>query len=174
MRYPIVIEPREGDQAYGVVVPDLPGCFSAGDTLDEAFAEAQEAAIGWIETELDEGHDIPQPSPMEVVVANPDYKGWIFGCIDVPSEPLSAKTECISITLPQCVLHRLDALAKAAGDSRSDYIAWLVMEKYAAIKSCTDSVSVAATKEPPAFPPTAPSESFSADADHPRRLHPGA
>ena len=37
MRYPIVIERGDDTHAYGVVVPDLPGCFSAGDTLDEAY-----------------------------------------------------------------------------------------------------------------------------------------
>jgi predicted RNase H-like HicB family nuclease len=44
MRYPIAIEPGSETTAFGVVVPDLPGCFSAGDTLDEAFTGAEEAA----------------------------------------------------------------------------------------------------------------------------------
>lgn len=37
MRYPIVIERGDETRAFGVVVPDLPGCISAGDTMDEAF-----------------------------------------------------------------------------------------------------------------------------------------
>jgi hypothetical protein len=36
MRYPVAIEQGTDDTAFGVVVPDLPGCFSAGDTLDGA------------------------------------------------------------------------------------------------------------------------------------------
>jgi predicted RNase H-like HicB family nuclease len=40
MRYPIAIETGDAEHAYGVVVPDLPGCFSAGDTLDEALANS--------------------------------------------------------------------------------------------------------------------------------------
>jgi len=43
MRFPIVIEPGDEQHAFGVVVPDLPGCFSAGDTLDEAIDNAKEA-----------------------------------------------------------------------------------------------------------------------------------
>jgi predicted RNase H-like HicB family nuclease len=43
MRYPIAIEPGDAKTAFGVAVPDLPGCFSAGDTLDEAIANAAEA-----------------------------------------------------------------------------------------------------------------------------------
>ena len=43
MRYPIVIEPGTDATAFGVIVPDLPGCFSAGDSLDEAVLGAEEA-----------------------------------------------------------------------------------------------------------------------------------
>ena len=50
MRYPIAIELGDETHAYGVVVPDLPGCFSAGDTLDEAISNAKEAMELWVET----------------------------------------------------------------------------------------------------------------------------
>lgn len=43
MRYPIAIENGDDKHAFGVVVPDLPGCFSAGDTIDEAIDNAKEA-----------------------------------------------------------------------------------------------------------------------------------
>ena len=71
MRYPIVIEPGDEKTAYGVIVPDLPGCFSAGDTLDEAFDMAKEAIEGWIECTVDDGQDIPKPSAMEEIRKNP-------------------------------------------------------------------------------------------------------
>jgi hypothetical protein len=37
MRYPIAIETGDAKHTYGVVVPDLPGCFSAGDTLADSL-----------------------------------------------------------------------------------------------------------------------------------------
>ena len=49
MRYPIAIEPGDETSAFSVIVPDLPGCFSAGDTLDEAVTNAEEAAAGWVD-----------------------------------------------------------------------------------------------------------------------------
>lgn len=61
MRYPIAIEPGTDATAWGVVVPDLPGCFSAGDTLEDAMTQAEEAITGWIEATLDAGQDIPPP-----------------------------------------------------------------------------------------------------------------
>ena len=42
MRYPVVIH-KDVESVYGVTVPDLPGCFSAGETLEEAIESAQEA-----------------------------------------------------------------------------------------------------------------------------------
>ena len=56
MRYPVAIEPGTKTEAFGVVVPDLPGCFSAGDTMEEAMAKAEEAIAAWIETALDTGY----------------------------------------------------------------------------------------------------------------------
>ena len=78
IHYPIAIESRTDQAAYGVVVPDLPGCFSAGDTLEEAIAGAEEASLAWIETALDAGDPIPQPSSLEAIRAKPEFKGWIF------------------------------------------------------------------------------------------------
>ena len=45
MRYPILIEPGSESTAFGVVVPDLPGCFSAGDTLHEAITAAGDLLV---------------------------------------------------------------------------------------------------------------------------------
>ena len=70
MRYPIAIEIGTDTAAYGVVVPDLPGCFSAGDTLDEAVAGAREAAAAWIDATLDAGGAVPKASSIEAIRAN--------------------------------------------------------------------------------------------------------
>ena len=51
MRFPIAIKPGDERAAWGVVVPDLPGCFSAADSgIDEAIKNAKEAIELWIET----------------------------------------------------------------------------------------------------------------------------
>lgn len=129
MRYPIAIEPGTHAQAFGVIVPDLPGCFSAGDTLDEAMAGAEEAAAAWIDATLDAGEAIPAPSSLEALRRNPDYAGWAFGVVTLDPALLDDTTERVNITLPRRVLKRLDALARAAGESRSGYIAHLTLEE---------------------------------------------
>ncbi len=129
MRYPIAIESGNETSAFGVVVPDLPGCFSAGDTLDEALTATEEAAAAWIDAALDGGEAIPAPSSLEAILQNPDYAGWSFGVITVDPALLDDTIERVNITLPRRVLKRLDAMAKAAGESRSGFIAKLALEE---------------------------------------------
>src|SRR5277367_6582016 len=111
MRYPTVIEPGGETTAFGVVVPDLPGCFSAGDTLDEAVVGAEEAAAAWVDAALDVGESIPAPSSLDAIRANPDYAGWTFGLISLDPALLDDTVERVNISLPRRILLRLDALA---------------------------------------------------------------
>ena len=128
MHCPVVIEPGTENAAFGVIVPDLPGCFSAGDTLGDAFAAAPEAAAAWVDAALDAGQAIPPPSSLEAVRRLPDYAGWIFGVIAIDPALLHDTAARVNITLPRRVLKRLDALA-AAGASRPGYIAQMTLEE---------------------------------------------
>ena len=127
MRYPILIEEGTDTTAFGVVVPDLPGCFSAGDSLDEAVEAAKEAAAAWIDTALDEGMPVPPPSSLEKVRKLRDYKGWAVGLIDLEDAFFDDTVERVNITLPRRVLRRLDDMARTAGQSRSGLIARLTV-----------------------------------------------
>jgi len=128
MRYPVAIEPGSDENAFGIVVPDLPGCFSAGDTLDEAMVGAEEAVAAWLDAALDAGMAIPAPSTLDVLRLNPDYADWTFAVISLDPALLDDSSERVNITLPRRVLKRLDALARAAGETRSGYIAHLTLE----------------------------------------------
>lgn len=132
MRYPIAIETGDENMAFGIVVPDLPGCFSAGDSLDEAMTNVEEAIALWVDATLDAGGSVPAPSPLDSLQKNPEFAGWTFGVATVDPALLDDMTERVNITLPRRVLKRLDALAKAAGETRSGYIAHLTLEDRAA------------------------------------------
>lgn len=123
MRYPIAIEPGNRRRAWGVAVPDLPGCFSAGDTMDEAIANATEAIELWIETVIDDGGMIPPPGSIEAHRKNPEYVSWIWALADVDPAVLSDKAERINITLPARVLRRIDEAARASHETRSGFLA---------------------------------------------------
>ena len=61
LHYPITLYP-EPDGGYTVMIKDLPGCISQGDTLEEAMQNIQEAKEAWLETALDCNDEIPMPS----------------------------------------------------------------------------------------------------------------
>ncbi len=129
MYYPIAIEPGNDTTAWGVVVPDLPGCFSAGDTLEDALMQAEEAITGWIETTLDDGLDIPAPSHIDVLrAAHPECQDWLWALVKVDPSALDDTLERVNISLPRRVLHRLDARARSAGETRSGFIARMTVE----------------------------------------------
>lgn len=76
MRYPVVIH-KDQDSDYGVTVPDLPGCFSAGSTVDEAIDNAVEAIECHVEGLLIDEEDIPASVAIEVHKEQPDFSEGI-------------------------------------------------------------------------------------------------
>ena len=118
MNYPIVIH-KDKDSDYGVIVPDLPGCFSAGGTLDEAIAMAKEAIELHIEGLIEEGLPIPRPGTIEQHRRNRDYAGGTWAVAGVDTSKLPLKTKRINITMPQRVLQAVDRQAEREGETRS-------------------------------------------------------
>jgi predicted RNase H-like HicB family nuclease len=68
-RYLALIDGKRG--AYGVVVPDLPGCASAGRTTDEAYRNSIEAVRLWVEDAEISGEKLPRPRTLESLRADP-------------------------------------------------------------------------------------------------------
>ena len=64
LEYPVIISPlpSEDGGGFSVVVPDLPGCMSDGETPEEAIANVQDAIAAWIEAAQDMGRPVPRPS----------------------------------------------------------------------------------------------------------------
>lgn len=122
MKFIIAIEPGTESTAWGVSVPDLPGCFSAGDTMDEAMENAREAIDQHVEIMIEDGSAIPATRPLAVHQADPEYAGWIWGVVDVPVEKYLGPAEKINITVPRLVLARIDEYAKSHGMSRSAFL----------------------------------------------------
>jgi predicted RNase H-like HicB family nuclease len=123
MRYPIVIEPGDPAHAFGVVVPDLPGCFSAGDTLDEAISHASDAILFHVEGLLDAGEPVPEPTSMEAHRTSPEFTGWLWAVVEVDISKLQGKAQRVNITLPKRLLARIDQAAADRHETRSGFLA---------------------------------------------------
>lgn len=88
MRYPIVIH-KDSDSDFGVTVPDVEGCFSAGESLEEAIDMAREAIECHLEGMLMDGEAIPVPTSMEAHQQNQDYANGIWALVDIDLSKLS-------------------------------------------------------------------------------------
>lgn len=61
-KYLVEIYWSETDQCYIASAPDLKGCIAHGYSREEALAEIQTAIELWLETALEDGEEIPNPS----------------------------------------------------------------------------------------------------------------
>jgi predicted RNase H-like HicB family nuclease len=121
MNYPIVIHKDAGSD-YGVTVPDLPGCFTAGRTLDDALLMAREAIELHLEGLVDAGQVIPPAGQIEHYAADPDYASGFWALVSVDPSSLRLRTRRLNITVPERVLDVLDRFAKRRGETRSGLI----------------------------------------------------
>lgn len=131
MRYPIAIECGDTNHAYGVVVPDVPGTFSAGDTIDEAITHSGEAILLMLEDFIERGEAFPKPSSIESLRQRKEFEGWSWAFVDVDLTKLSGKAVRINITLPERLLASIDAFAHQQGESRSGFLARAAAEAMA-------------------------------------------
>lgn len=117
MYFPVVIH-KDKESSYGVTIPDIPGCFTAGDTLDEALANIQEA----VECHLEGETKTPKPSNIDKYIHNPNYKGGVWVLVDIDLSFMSGKAVRINITVPEKILRRIDKAAKKRGVPRSVFL----------------------------------------------------
>ncbi len=123
MRYPLVIH-KDEDSVYGVTVPDIPGCFSFGDTIDEAIDNAVEAIDSHLEVLAEDSVFAPEASKIEDHQDNEDYEGasWAFADVDISA--YLGKTEKATVTLPKMLIRKVDQQVKRGGaKSRSSFLA---------------------------------------------------
>ena len=118
MQFPVVLH-KDGGTGYGVTVPDLPGCFSVGDTPEDAIASAHEAIACHVEGLLMDGESLPERDRLEVHQSNADYADGIWALVDVDISRLSSKTIRVNVTMPARVLSIVDEAASREGESRS-------------------------------------------------------
>ena len=103
---------KDSDSAYGVTIPDAPGCFSAGDTLEEAIANASEALRLWCEFE-----ELPPPRDLDSIVADPELaealEAALLVLVTVPQPPRAM--ERIAVTAAFELAPALDRVAARTG-----------------------------------------------------------
>jgi predicted RNase H-like HicB family nuclease len=124
MRY-IALVHKDADSDYGVMIPDVPGCFSAGITLDEAIENAVEALSGHVRMVESDGEKVAAPRSIDAIMADPDLAEEREGAI-VSAVPLvrdRGSSTRINVSLDLGLLEAIDQAARRRKQTRSAYIA---------------------------------------------------
>jgi predicted RNase H-like HicB family nuclease len=130
MRQYIALIHKDRDSEFGVSFPDLPGCVTAGATLDEARDMAIEALALHLEGLEADGEPIPEPSSLDRVMGEAENQDGV--AILVPAPAQVAKAVRVNITLPEDVLRDIDSYAEANGYTRSGFLALAAKKAMAA------------------------------------------
>jgi len=112
---------KDAGSDYGVSFPDFPGLATAGRTLDEAREMAEEALAFHIEGMIADGEAIPDPSTLDVAMADPAYRRSLIAIISRKSPARRAVR--VNVTLPEDVLSKIDRYAESRGLTRSGFLA---------------------------------------------------
>ncbi len=122
MRHYIALFHKDVDSDYSVSFPDFPGCVTAGTTLDEARANAEEALALHLNGMTEDREPIPEPSSLENIMVDVDNRDGVAVLIPVKGE--ASRSVRVNITLPEDVLAKIDAYAEQAGMNRSGFLAY--------------------------------------------------
>lgn len=131
LAYPIVLSPFEdGSGGYTVEVPDLPGCVTEGRDLADALLMAQDAASGWVLTELEEGRPAPKASKLSGIRTESSDQLVSMVALDMDSYAAKYGSKAVrkNVTIPAW----LDTWAESAGINYSVALRDALETKYAA------------------------------------------
>jgi len=112
---------KDAESDYGVSFPDFPGLATAGRTLDEARAMAEEALAFHIEGMTEDGEPLPEPATLEAVMSDPENRDGVVTLISLKPAPRRAVR--VNVTLPEDVLAEIDRYAEDRGLTRSGFLA---------------------------------------------------
>ena len=125
---------KDPNSAFGVTFPDLPGCYGAGDSYDEAIENAKISLRLYAEAMKDDGNDMPKARGYDALSGNGsvavEMKDAAF-VIEVPLIMVGAKRR-VNVSFDDRILEVIDKCAAISGVSRSAYLAELAMERFQA------------------------------------------
>jgi predicted RNase H-like HicB family nuclease len=110
---------------FGVEFLDLPGCFSAGSTLEEAKAMAAEALRLHLDGLQEDGVEPPEPSDLDAVERKLRGKRGndFYALVEIEAQPEESKVVRVNITIEERLLREIDSAASEGGMSRSGFLA---------------------------------------------------
>ena len=132
-RYVVIVDGEPG--ALGLWVPDMPGCTSMGETLDELLQNAQEALRMWAEDALADEEPLPFPRSFEEIAKEPEVAEALKHGAALAIVPLlieTGRSVKANLSMDAWLLAAIDDAAAARGLTRSAFLSSAAREKISA------------------------------------------
>jgi len=121
--FPVVVKANRDGGDFTALVPDLPGCHANGATVGDAITNIHCA----IETHLDDLTDQGLPGPVgksfDEYRLMPEYADGIWGFVEIAERERMHRPIRVNISLPENLVHEIDAYTKAHHLTRSGFLA---------------------------------------------------
>lgn len=118
----LLVIQKDENSVFGVTVPAIEGCFSWGDTLEEAIGNARDAIEIHLETTLETGAEI-RITPVDLDNIRDQFDNAHFVFIDIEDRKIDRSPERINISVPRFVLDKIDQYVESRHESRSGFLA---------------------------------------------------
>jgi predicted RNase H-like HicB family nuclease len=118
--------------AYGITIPDLPGCTSGGSTTDEVLRNAVKAVRLWAEDAIADHEELPHPRTAEQLRANPEIAAALAEGAALAIVPLvldAGRPAKANLSIDAGLLAAIDEAAQARGLTRSAFLTSAAREK---------------------------------------------
>ncbi len=123
MKYPVLLNLIPNENAYYVMVPDLPGCSATGSNLDHALEEIATSIKSHLAILSEYGEKIPQSNTIEF--HKNKVKEGIWAVIDIDITAYMGRSHKINVTLPELLIAQIDEKVSKSEvyKTRSNFIA---------------------------------------------------
>jgi predicted RNase H-like HicB family nuclease len=126
MRYYPAIVRKEKNTAFGIDFPDFPGCVTAAADLATALAQAEEVLRFHADGMVEDGLDLPEPTPLEAVLESADARGGAVYMVHLV--PPKGRAVRVNVTIDESLLAAIDRAATQSRMTRSGFLAQAVRE----------------------------------------------
>lgn len=129
MKTYIALIRKEKGSCYGVDFPDFPGCITAGETVEEAQANAVEVLDFHVDGMVEDGEPLPEPTHIDEILEDSDNLDNLILAVQIPLADKKKKKKRVDLTIPDDLLRQVDNyVEQTEGINRSSFFAFAALQ----------------------------------------------
>ncbi len=120
---------KENGSCYGVDFPDFPGCITAGETVEEAQANAVSVLDFHVEGMIEDGEPLPNSTSIDDILNDPENRDGLVLAVQIPLADKKKKKKRVDLTIPDDILRQVDKyVEQTEGINRSSFFSFAALQ----------------------------------------------